>query len=254
MTFVGVSPLVAVGFAVVGFAIGWLSARLTEWLTPPEEAPSIRGRSLLVRDPLVQGTLTLLWAIMPLTDGGDPIHWLEGGLLAVPLVQVGVTDLRTRYVYNVVAILGLALGLALGWHFHHVEWFWSIVGAVGGGLVLFGMYGFGLIYGRLRHLDVGPPMARGDITIAVMVGAVSATYAPQALIWGVLLGGLLAVVRIAWLVCRGPQWARAAHRSKQRTPGRRVRATWVIFLRSLHVYMPYGPGFCLGGLASLFVS
>ena len=64
-------------------------------------------------------------------------------------------------------------------------------------------------------------MARGDITIAAMVGAGAAACTPQALFWGVLLGGLFA---ISLLLSR----------------------------RSRHAYMPYGPGLCLGGLAALF--
>ena len=202
--------------AVVGFALGWLSAFLTDWVTPPEEAASIRFRSGLVRDPLVQAALAVIWAVIPFVVDGDLVRWVEGGLLAVPLVQVGVTDLRTRYVYNVVAAAGLALGLAFGWHFHQVTWWWSLVGAAGGGLAFTALYGIG----RLVYRG-GEPMARGDITIAAMVGAGAAMCAAQALIYGVLASGLLALAVLA-------------------------------IARSRHVYMPYGPGLCLGGLATLF--
>src|SRR5690349_8070495 len=89
--------------AVLGFGVGWLAAWLTEWATPKDEAPIIRGRSLLVRDPLVQGGLAIVWAAIPLLVAGDVVRWLEGGVLAIPLVQVAVTDLRSRYVYTVVA-------------------------------------------------------------------------------------------------------------------------------------------------------
>ena len=76
----------------------------------------------------MQGSLALIWAAIPLTVEGDVLRWLEGGLLALPLVQVAVTDFRTRYVYTVVAVIGLAIGLALGWHFHVGPW-WSGVAA-----------------------------------------------------------------------------------------------------------------------------
>src|SRR5579862_4779340 len=102
----------AVPLAAAGFALGWLSARLTEFLQPPEEAAPIRGQSLLVRDPLVQGALAVLWAAIPFIVGGGLVTWLEVALLTVPLVQVTVTDLRTRYVYSYVALIGLILGLA----------------------------------------------------------------------------------------------------------------------------------------------
>jgi prepilin signal peptidase PulO-like enzyme (type II secretory pathway) len=212
-----IGPLIAVPAALVGFLLGWLSALLTEWLTAPEEAPKIRWRSPLVRDPLVQGGLALIWAAIPLTVEGDVLRWLEGGLLALPLVQVAVTDFRTRYVYTVVAVIGLAIGLACGWHFHAGPWWSSLAGAVGGGLL------FGVLYllGRLVYRG-GEPMARGDITIAAMVGAGAATLALNALVYGVLISGLLALAIL-------------------------------VATRSRHTVMPYGPGLCLGGLVTLFL-
>ena len=206
-------PWIALPGAVVGFALGWLSAFLTERLEPPDEGAAIRWRSLLVRDPLAQGGLAVLWAAIPfVVGGGDVVRWLEAGVLSLPLVQVGITDLRTRYVYTVVALVGLLFGLAMGWHYHGGAWWTSVVGTVGAGLV------FSLLYavGRLVYRG-GEPMARGDITIAAMVGAGAATCAVNALVYGVLASGLLALGVL-------------------------------IILRSRRVYMPYGPGLCLGGL------
>lgn len=210
-------PWIAIPAALVGFVLGWLSALLTEWLTAPEEAPRIRWRSPLVRDPLVQGSLALIWAAIPLTIDGDVLRWLEGGLLALPLVQVAVTDFRTRYVYTVVAVIGLAIGLALGWHFHAGPWWSGVAGAVASGLL------FGVLYllGRLVYRG-GEPMARGDITIAAMVGAGAAPLALNALVYGVLISGVLALAILA-------------------------------ASRSRHTVMPYGPGLCLGGLVTLFL-
>lgn len=203
--------------AAMGWALGWASSWLTDRLQPEEDADKIRGRSRWVRDPLVQGGLALVWAAIPLAATGDVLRWLEAGLLAVPLVQVTVTDLRTRYVYTVIATIGLVLGLALGWHFHNVFWLWSVIGAAGGALAFAALY----VIGRMVYRG-GEPLARGDITIAAMVGAGAATCAANALVWGVLFGGVLAL------------------------------GTWLA-TRSRHAYMPYGPGLCLGGLATLFL-
>src|SRR5262249_17505095 len=150
-----------------------------EWVQPPEEHVPIKGRTLLVRDPLVQGALALLWAAIPFTVSGDLVRWIEGGLLCVPLVQVGVTDLRTRYVYSVLAGIGLVIGAALGWHFHGVLWWWSLVGLAASALVFAALYGLG----RLVYRG-GEPMARGDITIAAMVGAGAASCVFFALFYG----------------------------------------------------------------------
>ena len=130
---------------------------------------------------------------------------------------MAVTDLRTRYVYTLVAAIGLVIGLAFGWHFHGVPWFWGVLGAAGGAVAFTGLYWIGKLVYR-----GGEPLARGDITIAAMVGAGAAMCAAQALVWGVLFSGLLAII-------------------------------FLIATRSRTAFMPYGPGLCLGGLATLFL-
>src|SRR5215472_17303053 len=80
--------------AILGFLVGWGSALLTDWVTPADETPAIAGRSAIVRDPIVQGSLAVIWAAIPLlVPTENPLRWLAGGLLSVPLVQVAVTDL-----------------------------------------------------------------------------------------------------------------------------------------------------------------
>jgi hypothetical protein len=202
---------------VVGWVLGWGSALLTDWLQGNEEAP-IAGRSMLVRDPLVQAGSAAVWIAARLVYGDESLRWVYAGLLAVPLIQVGVTDLRTRYVYTVIVGIGLALGLALGWQFHGVEWWTSLAGAVGAFTAFFALYLLGRLLYRGRGVEA---MARGDIEIATMVGAVAATCTAAALFEGVLIGGALAL------------------------------GTWIV-RRSRHGFMPYGPGLCLGGLATLF--
>ncbi len=208
--------LLALAAAVAGFILGLLSAWLTEWLEAGQEAAA-SGPHWLLKDPLVQAGCALVW-VLAAVQFGDPLKTAEVGAIAVPLVQVAVTDLRTRYVYSVVVGVGTVLGLAFGWHVHGSEWWMSVAGAVGGVLVFGALW----LLGRLIYRGRLEAMARGDIAIAGMVGAGAATCTPQALFWGVLLGGVFAV---GMLVAR----------------------------RSRHAYMPYGPGLCLGGLATLFL-
>src|SRR5712691_6253024 len=104
---------IAIGFALVGWCLGWGSAWLSDWLMAKDELPPA-GHGLLVRDPLVQGNSAVVWAATPfLIQNGDWLRWAETGLVAVPLIQVAITDFRTRYVYTVMAAIGAALGLAL---------------------------------------------------------------------------------------------------------------------------------------------
>jgi Type IV leader peptidase family len=216
---------IAVLAGVVGWCLGWASAWLTDWLQtgddkdahekPPDPVPPMHV--LLIRDPFVQGASALTWAAIAIFLPGGWLRWAEAGLLAVPLIQVAVTDFRTRYVYTVIAWIGLAMGLAFGWQVHGGEWWTSVAGAAGG----FAAFGVLYVLGRVIYRGRVEPMARGDITIAAMVGAGSAACTVQALFLGVLVGGLLAV---GVLIVR----------------------------RSRHEFMPYGPGLCLGGLATLF--
>ena len=208
----------AVLAALVGWCLGWASAVLAQRLQTDEAEDTARPtQGRFIPDPIVQGASALVWAALAVFLAGDWLRWAEAGLLAVPLIQVAVTDFRTRYVYTVVALIGLALGLAFGWQVHGGEWWTSLAGAVGG------FVAFGVLYllGRAIYRGRVEAMARGDITIAAMVGAGSAACTPQALFLGVLVGGLLA---IGVLIAR----------------------------RSRHGFMPYGPGLCLGGLATLF--
>jgi hypothetical protein len=202
----------------VGWCLGWLSARATEWLSA-EDAERKAPNNPLVRDPLVQGGSALVWAGAALALPGEWWRWVEAGLLSVPLVQVAVTDLRFRSVYTAVAGAGILIGLALGWHFHGVQWWSSLAGAVGGYVAFAVLYLLGRLMYRSRG---GEPMARGDLTIAAMVGASAAACAAQALVLGMVLSGLFGL------------------------------GVWVVH-RSRHVFMPYGPGLCLAGIAMLFL-
>src|SRR5713226_3026739 len=139
---------IAIAFAVVGWCLSWASAWLSDWLMAKDDLPSA-SRGWLVRDPLVQAGSALAWAAAPLLLPGDWIRWAETGLVAVPLIQVAVTDIRTRYVYTVIAGIGAAVGLAFGWQIHStaMPWWTSLAGAAGG----FVAFGFLWLLGRLLY-------------------------------------------------------------------------------------------------------
>jgi prepilin signal peptidase PulO-like enzyme (type II secretory pathway) len=212
-----VSLALATAAGVGGWLVGLLSAWLTDLLQVQDGLPSA-SRGPLVRDPLVQGAVAVVWAVLAFRAVEADWRWLAAALLAVPVVQVAVTDLRHRYVYTVVALVGLVLGVILGSVLHPDQWWWWPAGAV------IGLALFAILYwaGRVAYRGQ-EPLARGDITIAAMVGAIAGPQTPMALVLGILFSGIFAVGVLV------------AHRSR-------------------HVYLPYGPGLCLGALVTLLVA
>ena len=137
-------------------------------------------------------------------------------LLALPLVVVLFVDLRTRYVYSVVAYPGILAGLALSPLVRGGAPWDGLAGALAGTLVLGGLY----LVGRLAYRG-GEPLGSGDVTIGGLVGATVGLGALlPALVGGAVLNGLFA-------------------------------AALALRRRSLKSYLPYGPGLCLGALAAL---
>ena len=205
-----------VGAALIGWLLGWASAWATDYLQLQDDLPSA-SHGPLIRDPIVQVGCALVWTAAPVILDRPWWHWVAAGLIGVPLVQVTVTDLRHRYVYTWVAIVGTVLGVALGWLVHQdQQWWYGLLGAAGAFASFLAIYGIGRLLYRGQE-----PLARGDITIAMMVGAGAGACTLSALVYGVLASGLFAV---GVLVAR----------------------------RSRHSFLPYGPGLCLGGLITLF--
>jgi prepilin signal peptidase PulO-like enzyme (type II secretory pathway) len=201
---------------LVGWCLGWLSAWFTDVLQVQDELP-LAARGPLLPDVVVQAICAAVWVAAALLIDGEWWRWAAAGVIAVPLVQVTVTDLRHRYVYTVVAAVGAVLGVALGWLVHpDQDWWYGLLGALGGFVSFLAIYGIGRLLYRGQE-----PLARGDITIATMVGASAGACTLTALVYGVLASGLFAV---GVLIAR----------------------------RSRHGFLPYGPGLCLGGLITLF--
>jgi prepilin signal peptidase PulO-like enzyme (type II secretory pathway) len=207
---------------VAGAALGWLGGLASSQLVALvlKQTPASSSRRLpgwLVGDVLVQMPLALLGVLVPLAVPGPAWRWLLALLLGVPVVQVAVTDLRERYVYAAVALVGIVLGVVGSPIVHESPWWSGAAGAVVGWLAFAALYVLGRWLYRGRE-----PLATGDVTIAAMVGAVAGTSVLNALVLGILASGLAA---IGVLIAR----------------------------RSIGALMPYGPGLCLGALLSLLM-
>jgi prepilin signal peptidase PulO-like enzyme (type II secretory pathway) len=172
-----------------------------------------RPAHVLVPDPLTQGLLGVAWAMIVWIAG---VNWpaAAAALLAIPLVQVGVTDLRWRTVYTTVGVLGLVAAVVLSPTVHDANAWAGALGAV----AAFGTVALVAVAGRVAYR--GQPMGRGDLMIGTIVGAAAGPHAIGVLAAGLVLSG----VHAAFLIVAG---------------------------RSRTAAVPCGPGLCLAGLAVL---
>lgn len=150
--------------------------------------------------------------------------WPLGSTLAVQaafatlLMVILAIDLRHREVYLVLGYGGVALALLVAPLSMSGGLYSAAIGGAVGGLAFGGLY----ILGRILYRG-GEPLGTGDITIAVLLGAMAGFPGIfTALLVGIFAGGIGAV---ALLAVGG----------------------------SRKVFMPYGPALCLGGLWAMLV-
>lgn len=207
--------LVGISFAgglIVGVPLAQLTSRLSETRQQLESAP---GRRSLFVDPALQVFQALTLALLAARFGPTPQLAIYG-VLSLVLTVVLFVDLRTHFVYGIVAYPGILIGIVLSPIAQGSPFWEGLASAALGGLVFGALYGVG----RLLYRG-GVPLASGDIIIAALVGSIVGTqHLALALFLGVFLSGALAI-------------------------GYAVRR------RSLNVYLPYGPGLCLGALIAL---
>jgi prepilin signal peptidase PulO-like enzyme (type II secretory pathway) len=170
---------------------------------------------LLVIDPGLQAFQSLSLAVLAVRYGAS-FQLAIYGALSLFLTLVLFVDLRTRFVYGSIAYPGICAGIVLTPLAQGGVLWEALASAIVGGVV------FGLIYliGRLLYRG-SEPLAGGDVVIAVLVGSVVGLgNILTAIVLGTLFSGLLAIGFAIW------------HRSTK-------------------VYLPYGPGLCLGALVAL---
>jgi prepilin signal peptidase PulO-like enzyme (type II secretory pathway) len=200
------------GCGALGWLLGYpLGLAARRLEAGPDGPPTPR----LVVDPLLQGFQALTLVALSWRFGLST-QLAVFGALSLFLTLVLFVDLRARFVYGVIAYPGIVAGVVLTPLVQHAAPWEGLVSAALGAAV------FGLLYllGRVLYRG-GEPLATGDVTIGALVGSiVGIGQLIPAVFFGVCLSGLFAV-------------ALAVHR------------------RSLHAYLPYGPGLCLGALIAL---
>ena len=215
--------LLALAWAVVGGAAGTALNYLTRWLARIEE---IEFRQSMIEWLLMPALAAILFFLFALQLGIRPLLFINT-IYVVVLVQVLAFDLKTRYILDLVilpsSIIAFALAFVTPWT-PYLTWPWPdwrtapvaalIAGAVFallyfGGQLVFGAEAFGF----------------GDVKLAVFIGmatGLSNLRMPHALLYGVFLGGFVAIILL------------------------------ITRIRRLKEAVPYGPFLVLGTLLVLY--
>jgi leader peptidase (prepilin peptidase)/N-methyltransferase len=140
-----------------------------------------------------------LWLYPPVKMG----YWL--GLLGlIYFATVGIIDLEHRYIMMIVILAGAALGLGLGTHLHGLTS--TLLGGLGGLLLMGAFYLFGLLFARYRAKKLGrddgeEALGLGDVYLAIVLGLMLGW--PRILVgllFGILAGGVVSFLLIIFLV------------------------------------------------------
>ena len=204
--------LLVVAGVPVGWVLGAPLAVVARRLGAGSGSPAPR---LLVLDPWLQGFQAIVLGALA-WHFGLSAQLAVYAALSLVLTLVLFVDMRTHLVYGIVAYPGILAGVVLT-PVARGGFLWEGLASAAVGATIFGVL---YLLGRALYRG-GEPLASGDVIIGALVGSVVGLgqVLPAALC-GILLSGAIALI---------------------------FAARW----RSLAVYMPYGPGLCLGALVVL---
>lgn len=186
-----------------------------------------------------------LWVIQIIILAASIYTWLQppsklgyflGWILIIYFGVVFVIDLEHRLILHPTSIFGAILGLIVGIVAHGVSA--TLLGGLGGLLIMLAFYGFGVLFTRIRtrHLlangqeaDDEEALGAGDVILVTILGLIVGwPLIWLCLLYGILLGGFVSLFVVLWLVING----------KYKTS-------------ILMTFIPYGPYFII--LAALIV-
>lgn len=167
------------------------------------------------------------------------IEYLLGIILLTYFGTVFVIDMEQRLILHPTSIFGVVLGLIVGTVSHGVKA--TLLGGLGGLLIMLGFYYFGVLFARIRtkrmlalgqEADDEEALGAGDVILATILGLMLG----WPLIWfglllGILLGGFFSLMLILWLVVT-------------RKYGK----------NALMLFIPYGPYFIMSAFLIIFFS
>ena len=215
--------LFALGWTVVGGAAGVAMNYLTGWLARIEE---IEFRQSMIEALLMPALAAVLFLLFALQLGVQPLLFINSVYVAL-LVQVLAFDLKTRYILDLVMfpswIIAFALAFVTPWT-AYLTWPWPdwrtapVAAVIAGGI-------FALLYVGGQLVFGAEAFGFGDVKLAVFIGmatGLSNLRMPHALIYGVFLGGFVAIILL------------------------------ITRIRQLKEAVPYGPFLVLGTLVVLY--
>ena len=216
--------LFALGWAVVGAVVGAGLNYLTRWLARIEEIEFHQSALEALMMPALASVLFFLFALQL---GVQPLLFINSVYVAV-LVQVLAFDLKTRYILDFVMFPSWAIAFALAfvtpWT-PYLTWPWPdwrtapVAALIAGAIFLLLYFGGQLIFGA-------EAFGFGDVKLAVFIGmatGLSNLRMPHALLYGVFLGGFVAIILL------------------------------ITRIRHLKEAVPYGPFLVLGTLLVLYI-
>ena len=209
----------AVGGVLVGAGLNYVS----RWLARIEEIEFQQSRPEIL---LMPGLCAVLFFLFALQLGFQPLLLIDSVFVAI-LVQVLAFDLKTRYILDLVMFPSWAIAFALAfvtpWT-AFATWPWPdwrtapVAALIAGGVFLLLYLGGQFVFGT-------EAFGFGDVKLAVLIGmatGLSNLRMVHALLYGVFLGGLVAIILL------------------------------ITRIRGLKEAVPYGPFLVIGTLIILF--
>jgi prepilin peptidase CpaA len=161
---------------------------------------------------------------------------MEDYLLWIVLIIALITDIRSRRILNVVTLPAILAGLI----YHSIINGWSGLMMSGGGFLV----GLGLL---LIPFAMGG-MGAGDVKLLAAVGSLKgAAFVFQAFLYTAIIGGIIAILLLAWHKELGEYIRRLAYSTiikdfKSFSPTERIGMSRAVF--------PYGVAIVLGSLSA----
>lgn len=158
------------------------------------------GAPLSLRAPIVEIASAAAFAFLWSRYGATAQMALMA-IYTIIFLLVLVTDLEHRLIFNIVILPAIAFA-ALASPFSEMGWARSLLGGAAAFVIVLAIYLFGKVFERARGLHIkGGAFGQGDVTLSTFIGLVTGfPFVFNAIILGILLGGLGAIGTLAYYV------------------------------------------------------